>query len=149
MPENKRGACSWKKVLRSIYGHGPHRYGTGKGQIKDDHPLAKDTGLKGADVDSSLIFLHEMQLIEYEGANSLGASIALTEKGFNVALENEKIKESSLLGSAILLFTAMAAMTAAFSFVHEIYPNYNSIQFSVIYLVGIFGIYFAFLKMVR
>lgn len=111
-------AKSWKEVLNEIYRYLPSEYGWGKGGITDDHPLAKKLKISGFELNQGLIFLSEQGLIDRKGADKNWFN--LTEKGFNVALENEKHRTNIHLQLLVGIFTIILVITGIFDFLRSL-----------------------------
>jgi hypothetical protein len=111
MKERRR----WKAVLNKIYSALPHEYGIGKEGITDAHPLAKRLKIPGQELMLSLSFLEDYELIKYRNHNE----IILTERGFEVALENEKSMNNVKLQAMTIFVSLILAITAIFNFVNS------------------------------
>lgn len=105
----------WKAVLNEVYRLSPHGYGIGKEGLTDTHPLAKKLKVSGQEIMLSLSFLESNGLIKYGDHNW----IELTDKGFGVALENEKSGNNARLQAMAIFVSLILAATAIFSFVNS------------------------------
>jgi hypothetical protein len=110
----KSGMIIWKAVLNEIYKSQPEweYYGRGVGYIDDNHPLAKKLKISGKELQSTFSFLEEQKLIKYDEHNF----VSLTEKGFNVALENEKHRMNIYLQLVMSYFTSILVVTTIYQF---------------------------------
>ena len=127
--ENK----NWKDILNEIYIISPSFYGGGKLGIDDNHPLAIKLNISGENLMKSLLFLESHKLIEHTPNDNY---ILLTEKGFNVALENEKHKTDTFLQFSIGIFTIVLAVTGVYEFLHSL-GMYNPIYLLWLYIITI------------
>ncbi len=98
---------NWIKVLDEIWKSAPHRYAAGKTGYDENHPLAKRLKIKAQDLESIMIFLDEQGLIKYEYMG-----INLTEKGFDVAFQNQSAEKTSKINKASLFFSAAIVIFA-------------------------------------
>lgn len=112
----------WKKVLHEIYLIAPNKY------VEDEkfnrntvtHALAKRLKLTSQEFSESISFLEEQKLIQitrFVTANSY-QTWEITEKGFNVALENEKADSTEKLQITAGLAATLIAMMSLFNFVY-------------------------------
>ena len=109
-----KGGVYWKDVLHEIYISHPHGYGAGKGGWTDDHPLAEKLNITGQELMYAYSFLRDHDLIDY--SDSAKNFFCLSKKGFDVALQNEKIKTEQKLQKTILFFTGVIAISTLYSF---------------------------------
>jgi len=131
-------AKSWKEILNEIYNSLPSQYGRGTKGIDDNHPLAKKLKISGFELEQCLMFLSDQKLIYYKENNWIG----LTEKGFNIALENEKHKSNLQLQLTITVFTAFLVITNMFNFFLslKIYDSYMLLYTYTLLLLVVFFI---------
>ena len=131
-----KGGVYWKNVLHEIYTSHPHGYGVGKKGFADDHPLAEKLKITGNELMLAYSFLRDHELIDYsDGEKNF---FCLSKKGFDVALQNEKIRVEQKLQKTILFFTAMIAISALYTFYTSL-EIYSSILEQRI-LVGIVSV---------
>lgn len=78
---------NWRGVLKEITSYAPNRYGRGKQNYGEDHPLVKRLKITPYELMLIMSFLEEQGLIEYD--ESEHNWINLTSKGFDVALQNQ------------------------------------------------------------
>jgi len=94
MEKNNTSNKNWKGALDAIYNLAPDSWIEGEkfAISSDDQPLAKKLGIKGNELSRIITFLKQQGLIETKKhtPQSPNAFWQITEKGFNVALENEK-----------------------------------------------------------
>jgi len=109
-----KGGVYWKDVLHEIYISHPHGYGIGKGGWGDDHPLAEKLKISGHELMCAYSFLRDHDLIDY--SDSEKNFFCLSKKGFDVALQNEKIRADQKLQKTILFFTGVIAISALYTF---------------------------------
>jgi len=109
-----KGGVYWKDLLHEIYISHPHGYGIGKGGWSDDHPLAEKLKITGQELMYAYSFLEDHDLIDY--SNSKKNFFCLSKKGFDVALQNEKIRTEQKLQRTILFFTGVIAISALYTF---------------------------------
>lgn len=108
--EERRGVKyknRWKIVLNEIYQFSPNRYG--RGRKGDWEALAEKTDLSGTEVEEAIGFLNDMKLIKLDPGYHF---VILEEKGFNVALSNEKEKNSLVVQRLLIVFTSLLAYSA-------------------------------------
>lgn len=122
----------WKLILHEIYRHKPNSYGEGIGSdagvSSDRHPLAVKLRIKGALLMHGISFLVEQKLIErkMQGKDKdWRSTLELTEKGFNVALKNEHLRNSynfqktlaaaSILSGTVVLLTFLLSNVGKYS----------------------------------
>jgi len=79
---------NWRGVLKEISNYAPNRYGRGKSNYGEDHPLVKRLKVKPHELMLIMSFLEEQGLIEYD--QSEHNWINLTSKGFDVSLQNQR-----------------------------------------------------------
>lgn len=108
--EEKFKNQSWKKMLDEISNYAPNKYGRGKSNYSNDHPLAKHLKISGQDVALSMMFLEDQGLIEYD--KSENNWIILTPKGFEVALQNQNAKKANRNFMASLFLSFVIAIMA-------------------------------------
>ena len=110
---------NWKKILLEIYRNSPHMWGYSKKmQHNDDrHPLAKKLKITGYELMLGLSFLEGHKLIKTSvlSKEAFSAQWILMQKGFDVALDLEKLKSNLLMNASILYFTMIIAITGAFA----------------------------------
>lgn len=95
----------WKSVLHKLYSVSPHQYGTGI----DDTPLANKMGLTGEQLKQATLFLMNHDLISSDPSNAW----RVTQKGFDVALRNEEIKNDNLI-KRLLAICAIISLISIF-----------------------------------
>lgn len=98
----------WKRVLHEIYIKSPSQYGGGNPVCADDNVLAKQIGLTGGELLQATIFLIEHNLVSLEFPHFW----RITQKGFDAALQNEKIKTDQKTQLLIAYFVAISAIAA-------------------------------------
>lgn len=132
----------WKKILLEIYNSSPNSYGE---SIKEtfnstNHLLAKTLKIKGEELHKGMVFLYGQKLIQSHDVDALDAPktkfqthLELTEKGFSVAMDLEKHKDSYLYQLSIFFLTAMLVMTGAFGLLFNI-SNIKGLIILIIYI---------------
>lgn len=116
----------WKKVLNEIYSVAPHSICEGDKfpRNSNNHPTAKKLKMEGEELFKAIGFLEEQELIKIVRGNGkeFWQYWQLTEKGFNVALENQKHEtEMNLLSWQkwanwlIAILTLVLAVEAGFN----------------------------------
>lgn len=134
MKENKVPTSGhWKEILNEIYNIAPSKICESENfkRNDDNHPLAKRLKIKGQALFLGVSFLQEQGLIEVKKGNGkeFYNTWKLTEKGFNIALENQKAESSERLQEIIALGTVLLALVGFFSFIYPLYgKNINSAQ---------------------
>lgn len=98
----------WKIVLHEIYIKSPGQYGGGNPVCADDNVLAKQIRLTGEELLQATIFLTEHNLVSLESPHFW----RITQKGFDAALQNEKIKNDQKIQSFIVYFMCISASAA-------------------------------------
>lgn len=98
---------NWKRVLKEIVDYAPNRYGRGKSNYGEDHPLVKRLKIKSHELVLIMSFLEEQDLIEYDKFEHNW--INLTSKGFDVARHNQAQNTSFRTNFVIILLTAIIA----------------------------------------
>ena len=111
---SSKGGVFWKDVLHEIYSYHPHGYGEGKGGWTDDHPLAEELKITGNELMLAYSFLRDHDLIDYSDGDK--NFFRLSKKGFDVALQNEKIRTEQKLQKTVMFFTGVIAISALYSF---------------------------------
>ncbi|HDZ61442.1 MAG TPA: hypothetical protein ENH46_07045 [Candidatus Pacearchaeota archaeon] len=110
----------WKKILNEIYNHSPNSWceSNKMGRNEDNHPLARKFKISGHELMLGISFLEDHKLIETIKGNGkeYWAFWKLTEKGFNVALENEKSSSTERLHEIIAIGTVLIASITFFNF---------------------------------
>ena len=99
---------NWKRVLREIVNYAPNRYGRGKSNYGEDHPLVKQLEIKPHELMLIMSFLEEQGLIEYDKQEQNW--INLTSKGFDVALQNQSTDRTDKISRAAIFLTAAIAI---------------------------------------
>jgi len=100
---------NWIKVLDTIWKRAPNRYGRGKTDYDENHPLAKRLKIKAHELMLIMSFLEDQGLIEYEQEEHNW--INLTSKGFNVALQNQSVARTVGISRVIIFLTAVIAIS--------------------------------------
>ena len=112
---------NWKKILNEIYNHAPNSLCESSkcGRNDGHHPLAKKLKITGHELMLGISFLENHKLIRTDVHNNedFWASWELTEKGFNVALENQKQNNSERLQEIIAIASVLIALITFFNFV--------------------------------
>ena len=99
---------NWIKVLDAIWKHAPNRYGRGKTDYDENHPLVKKLKIKAHDLMLTMSFLEEQKLIEYDVTECNW--INLTSKGFDVALQNQSADRTHSNNQATLFLSLVIAI---------------------------------------
>jgi len=105
---------NWKGILNEISNYAPNRYGRGKHDYGEDHPLVKRLKIKPHELMLIMSFLKEQGLIEYD--ESEHNWINLTSKGFDVSIQNQRTAHRT--NFYILVLTAIIAFSAVVSLVN-------------------------------
>ena len=101
---------NWKRILNEISNYAPSRYGRGKNDYGEDHPLVKRLKITPYDLSMSIAFLEEQGLIKYD--ESEHNWINLTLKGFDVALQNQSANKADRINRASLFLSLAIAIIA-------------------------------------
>ncbi len=144
---------AWKRALLEIYFHAPKSWTEDSNCNRNtgNSPLQKKLGiLNNQQFAECIIFLEEQKLIETKREKKY-QYWALTEKGFNVALELQKqireIKEEKMgedIKLSTVLLTFILALTGMTNLAKEIYPNHSNAYFwlycgcIVFFIMGLF-----------
>jgi len=99
---------NWIKVLDTIWKRAPNRYGRGKTDYDENHPLVKRLKIKAHELMLIMSFLEEQGLIEYDQLERNW--INLTEKGFDVALQNQSADRARRNNQASLFLSLVIAI---------------------------------------
>ena len=100
---------NWIKVLDAIWKYAPNRYGRGKTDYDENHPLVKKFKIKAHDLMLTMSFLDEQKLIEYDVSEHNW--INLTSKGFDVALQNQSADRTRRNNQATLFLSLVIAIS--------------------------------------
>ncbi len=103
---------NWIKVLDAIWKYAPNRYGRGKTDYDENHPLVKRLKIKAHELMLIMSFLKDQGLIEYDKPDYNW--INLTSKGFDVALQNQSADKANRKDKATLFLSLVIAL-AVFS----------------------------------
>ena len=98
----------WIKVLDTIWKHAPNRYGRGKTDYDENHPLVKKLKIKAHELMLIIAFLEDQGLIEYDKPDYNW--INLTSKGFDVALQNQSANRTRRNNQATLFLSLVVAI---------------------------------------
>jgi len=101
---------NWKRVLREIVDYAPNRYGRGKGNYGEDHPLVKHLKIKPHELMLIMSFLEDQGLIEYDKPEHNW--INLTSKGFDVATQNQTQRTTVVTNRILAFLTGVIAFSA-------------------------------------
>ena len=129
--ERKFTNQNWKRVLKEIVDYAPNRYGRGKSNYGEGHPLAKRLKIKSHELVLIMSFLEEQGLIEYAMFDYNW--INLTSKGFDVARQNQAQSMSFRTNFVIILLTAVIAFATAlnvFTRIDDLAARYVTIGFT-------------------
>lgn len=111
---------NWNGILNEIYNHSPNSWCESSqcGRNDGNHPIAKKLKITGQKLKLGISFLENHKLIKTQVHNSkeFWASWELTDKGFNIALENQKQKNSERLQEIIAIGTVLVASITFFNF---------------------------------
>jgi len=99
---------NWRRVLKEIVDYAPNRYGRGKGNYGEDHPLVRRLKITPYELMLIMSFLEEQGLIEYD--KSEHNWIDLTSKGFDVALQNQSADRTRRNNQATLFLSLVIAI---------------------------------------
>ena len=94
---------NWIKVLDTIWKRAPSRYGRGKTDYDENHPLVKRLKIKAHELMLIMSFLEDQGLIEYDKPDYNW--INLTSKGFDVALQNQSADKATRKDKATLFLS--------------------------------------------
>lgn len=103
----------WRRVLHKIYIKSPSQYGGGNPVCSDNNTLAKVTNLTGVELLQITMFLIDYELISLESPHFW----KITQKGIDVALQNEEIKRDKELKYWLII---CAVISTLITFVHFI-----------------------------
>jgi hypothetical protein len=134
----------WKEVLDEIYNRVPNAFGPGKFKHEDRNPIAKKLNITDQELYRNVIYLTENDLIEIRNEGQW-TSMYPTGKGFDAALQNEKIKVDLKRQLGIMSLTAVIALTAIFSFLFSTGKYDSYIQINAIVAMYIFGLFLIFI----
>lgn len=101
---------NWKRVLEEIVDYAPNRYGRGKDNFGQGHPLIKRLRITPYELMMIMAFLEEMGLIEYDQQEHNW--INLTAKGFEVSAQNEIQRQNNKSNLIIVILTGVIALMA-------------------------------------
>ena len=104
---------NWKRALKEITNYAPNRYGRGKSNYGEDHPLIKRLKIAPYELMLIMSFLAEQGLIEYDQQEHNW--INLTSKGFEVSLQNQNQElayRTNLAMGILMAIIAFAAITS-------------------------------------
>ena len=99
---------NWIKVLDTIWKRAPNRYGRGKTDYDENHPLVKRLKIKAHELMLIMAFLEDQGLIEYDKPDYNW--INLTSKGFDVALQNQSANRTRRNNQATLFLSLVIAI---------------------------------------
>ncbi len=99
---------NWIKVLDTIWKRAPNRYGRGKTDYDENHPLVKRLKIKAHELMLIMAFLEDQGLIEYNKPDYNW--INLTSKGFDVALQNQSANRTRRNNQATLFLSLVIAI---------------------------------------
>ena len=129
---------NWIKVLDTIWKRAPNRYGRGKTDYDENHPLVKRLKIKAHELMLTMSFLEDQGLIEYDKPDYNW--INLTSKGFDVALQNQSANRTRSNNQAILflsLVIAIAAISGVIIGIDNLIEKWLVTGlFSVVFIVG-------------
>ncbi len=128
----------WKEVLDEIYNRVPHAFGPGKFKHEDQNPIAKKLKITDQDFYDNVMYLNQLKLIEIRNEGKW-TNMYPTSKGFDIALQNEKIKVDLKRQLGILLLTSVIALTTMFSFIFSL-GIYDSNIVIALYVVSLFAV---------
>lgn len=121
---------NWKRVLHKFYNHAPNHFDNMK-QVADELKISIN------EVGSATDFLKIQKLIKVEGTEQ--KYYVITEKGFNVALQNEKEVNDMKIQFAFMSFSAIVAVATLADFfikIRDYTPyNYFYIVFFIVFLL--------------
>lgn len=116
--KTRTSAINWKRVLREIYDYAPSEWGESNklDKYSNNHALAKKLKISGQELGNTISFLENQKVIETQITckNSYTASWVLTEKGFNIARENQNFKLGAVLQTIIIYLTTILVITGMF-----------------------------------
>ncbi|MAG02321.1 hypothetical protein CMI42_03210 [Candidatus Pacearchaeota archaeon] len=123
--KEKKHKYVWKRLLKYLYNNPNMVYGFIKDIDEFERKIAEEIGLTQFDVFSPLHFLEKQEMIKIiEPTNKdkrYGEwSIELTQKGFDVALHNEKEKLSAIFNTVIIYLTSVIFLTSMFTLINEL-----------------------------
>jgi len=125
---------NWIKVLDTIWKRAPNRYGRGKTDYDENHPLVKRLRIKAHELMLIMSFLEDQGLIEYDKPDYNW--INLTSKGFDVATQNQTQKMTLITNSILAFLTAVIAISAIVNVILGITDI--TIQWSVTLVIAVF-----------
>lgn len=137
--ELTRSNVYWKEVLNEIFNRVPGAFGPGKFEDEDKNPIAKELKITDWELYRNVMFLQEIGLVEIRNEGQW-TSMWPTSKGFDVALQNEKIKADSKRQLVIASLTAIIALSAMFSLLYST-KKYDSDIMVLFFIFGIIMIY--------
>ena len=106
---------NWKRVLKEIVDYAPNRYGRGKSNYGEDHPLVKQLKIKPHELMLIMSFIEKQGLIEYDKQEQNW--INLTSKGFDVAIQNQSTDRTERISKAALFLSIVIALAAIASLI--------------------------------
>ena len=107
---------NWIKVPDTIWKYAPNRYGRGKTDYDENHPLVKRLKIKAHELMLIMSFLGDQGLIEYDKPDYNW--INLTSKGFDVAIKNQEQELARRTNFVIVFLTAIIAFSAVVSLIN-------------------------------
>lgn len=125
---------NWEGVLKEISNYAPNRYGRGKSNYGEDHPLVKRLKVKPHELMLIMSFLEEQGLIEYDKSDYNW--INLTSKGFDVSLQNQRQSMAFRTNYVIVLLTAVIAFATLVDVFTGI-DNWVLKSIAIVFLIGL------------
>jgi hypothetical protein len=114
---------NWKDVLGEIYRFAPHKYGESSKMTfsNNQHELARKLRISGYELMLAVAFLTDQKLLflNVPPGKEYSSHLDITEKGFNVALENERAQSSNRFQETLVVVGALTVFFSAFSFLSQ------------------------------
>ncbi len=140
----------WKKVLNEIYQAKEIKWAAILGS--QNHPISKKLRITHKQLVQSIKYLELQKLIKEDIRKYLDIpeSLILTEKGFNVALENEKAEGQKGLTLVASLAASIVALVALYRFIYlEVGPNLDWGQEVVFFIFFILLLFLGFILLIK
>lgn len=112
----KKPSFTWKLLLDEVWERYPDTWGWGTLLNHALHPICTEDGVKPHELDKAVMFLTDMGLIERDTV-----TWRLTARGFNVALQNEKIKNDEMNRGRMLYATCVIAGAAVLQLIFSVF----------------------------
>ncbi len=131
----KKNPNEWRKVLHELYKEN-FIFENASDMNEDGNPFQRKIGISQRSLQKSLWFLTQNKLVKIKPMGS-SSVYQITEKGFQVAREEQNHKLNALLQVVIIYFTSILVLTAMF----DLFNNLNIVNKTLLFweylLVGL------------